>query len=567
MVATGESKSQTLLDMLLDGEMLTREQCEHIVMLEEQDGRSALQIIDDERMVDPEQFIVAAGLFLGIPFVNLKRQEIEEEVIGIVPEWICRKYGIVPIRLSDGVVEVAMADPGDLQRVDEISATLRKPVEAYLAMQRDVDEAIDRHYRIGGDIASELRRVQAVAADPRAKAGDESTAEAIAEAPVVRAVDLLIRQAARDRASDIHIEPQETEVRVRFRIDGILHDVMPLPISVHSALISRIKIIAGMNIAETRRPQDGQISVRDGNRELDVRVATAPTVNGEMAVLRLLDKTFAFRTLPELGFRPEALETYQQLMKLPFGMVLVSGPTGSGKTTSLYASLNQLDTTGRNILTIEDPVEYRFAKINQMQVNVQAGLTFASGLRAAMRLDPDVILVGEIRDAETAGTAVQAALTGHLVLSTVHANDAAGVIFRLIDLGVEPFLIASAVGGVIAQRMVRQICPNCATMAPVLSEERLAYEKEMNEERTEFVYGTGCSYCARTGYLGRTGIFEVMTITEAIRRLILTGASADEIRTQAVEDGTISLWRDGMMKVNDGITTPYEVIRNVFTIT
>ena len=270
--------------------------------------------------------------------------------------------------------------------------------------------------------------------------------------------------------------------------------------------------------------------------------------------------------LAKLGKLEEALEAYQQPIKLPFGMVLVSGPTGSGKTTTLYASLNQLDTTARNILTIEDPVEYRFGKINQMQVNVQAGMTFASGLRAAMRLDPDVILVGEIRDQETASTAVQAALTGHLVLSSVHANDAAGVIFRLIDLGVEPFLIASAVGGVIAQRMVRQICPNCAAMAPVLSEERLAYEKEMNEERTEFLYGSGCNYCAQTGYLGRTGIFEVMNITEAIRRLILTGASADDIRAQAAADGTISLWRDGMLKVNDGETTPYEVIRNVFTI-
>lgn len=567
MVATGESKAQLLLDMLVEGEMLTAEQRERIVALEGQDNRSTLQIIDDERMVDPEQLVVTAGLFLGVPFVNLKRQEIEEEAIQVVPEWICRKFGVVPIRVREGTVHIAMTDPSDLQQVDEVSATLRKPVEAALAMHRDIDEAIDRHYRIGGDIASELRRVQAVAAGPSSKAGDEATAEAIAEAPVVRAIDLLIRQAARDRASDIHIEPQENEVRVRFRIDGILHDVMPLPIAVHSALISRIKIIAGMNIAETRRPQDGQISVRDANRELDVRVATAPSVNGEMAVLRLLDKTFAFRTLPELGFRPESLEAYQELMKLPFGMVLVSGPTGSGKTTTLYASLNQLDTTARNILTIEDPVEYRFGKINQMQVNVQAGMTFASGLRAAMRLDPDVILVGEIRDQETASTAVQAALTGHLVLSSVHANDAAGVIFRLIDLGVEPFLIASAVGGVIAQRMVRQICPNCATMAPVLSEERLAYEKEMNEERTEFLYGSGCSYCAQTGYLGRTGIFEVMTVTEAIRRLILTGASADDIRAQAAEDGTVSLWRDGMLKVNDGATTPYEVIRNVFTIT
>ena len=556
----------TLLDMLVEAEHLTKDQREHVLALQAQDGRDVLEVLDDLRLVEPDQLVVAAGLFLGVPFVSLTKQTIEEDAIRKVPEWLCRKYSVMPMRIADGAVHVAMSDPGNLQAVDELSSVLRQPVEAYLAMPRDIQEAINRNYRIGGDIASELRRVQTLSAGPASDEGDAAAAEAIAEAPVVRAIDLLTRQAARDRASDIHIEPTETDVRVRFRIDGILHDVMHLPLSVHPALISRIKIIAGMNIAETRRPQDGQISIRDGTRELDVRVATAPSVNGEMAVLRLLDKTFAFRTLPELGFSPAALNAYEELMRLPFGMVLVSGPTGSGKTTTLYASLNQLDTVSRNILTIEDPVEYRFPSINQIQVNVTAGMTFATGLRSAMRLDPDVILVGEIRDQETASTAVQAALTGHLVLSSVHANDAAGVVFRLIDLGVEPFLIASAVGGVIAQRMVRKICPNCATMAPVLSEERLAYEEEMNEVREEFLYGPGCSYCSQTGYLGRTGIFEVMTVTEPIRRLILTGASADEVRTQAAADGTVSLWRDGMIKVSQGETTPYEVIRNVFSI-
>jgi general secretion pathway protein E len=346
----------------------------------------------------------------------------------------------------------------------------------------------------------------------------------------------------------------------------MLHEVMSLPLNVHAPLISRIKIMAGMNIAERRRSQDGQITFRVQDKEVDIRVATSNTVYGEMAVLRVLDKSFALLTLPELGFLPESLETYQQMLKTPFGIILIGGPTGSGKTTTQYASVNQLDSVGRNISTIEDPVEYRFANINQMQVNPAAGVTFATGLRSTMRLDPNVILVGEIRDSETAQIAIQAALTGHLVLSSVHANDTVGVLLRILDLGVEPFLVASAVIGVVAQRMVRRVCPHCAQLAPVTSEERVAYEEEMGESRQEFLYGSGCNFCASTGYLGRTGIYEVMVLSEAVRRLMLGGGNSDEIRDLAVKEGMISLWHDGMRKVKMGITTPYEVIRNVFSI-
>jgi len=301
-------------------------------------------------------------------------------------------------------------------------------------------------------------------------------------------------------------------------------------------------------------------------KEIDIRVATSNTVHGEMAVLRLLDKTFALLALPDLGFLPQALEQYRTGLKTPFGMVLVSGPTGSGKTTTLYASINQLDSVGRKIITIEDPVEYRFANINQMQTNEAAGVTFATGLRSCMRLDPDVILVGEIRDSETARIAIQAALTGHLVMSSVHANDTVGAVYRLIDLGVEPFLVASAVVGIMAQRMVRRICPNCSRLSTVSTEEQMAYEKEMHEVRTEFVQGAGCNFCAQTGYLGRTGIFEIMLITEPIRRILLTGGTADDMRIQSAQEGMLSLWHDGMTKVRMGTTTPYEVIRNVFSI-
>ena len=442
-----------------------------------------------------------------------------------------------------------MEDPGDIQAVDELAALSKRRIESVLAFPEDIMEAINRSYRIGGEIATQLQRMSPTSEQGAEAAVAEAAAEAIAEAPMVRAVDLLIRQAARDRASDIHIEPEENELRVRFRIDGLLHEGMTLPISVHPALISRIKIISGMNIAETRRPQDGQITMNDGDRDLDIRVATAPTVSGEMVVMRILDKTFALLELAELGFLSETLESYQNLLKLPHGMILSSGPTGAGKTTTLYGSVNQLDKAGTNIITIEDPVEYRFSNINQIQVNVAAGLTFATGLRATMRLDPNVILVGEIRDTETAQVAVQAALTGHLVLSSVHGNDTAGVVSRLIDLGVEPFLLASGVVGVVAQRMVRRICSNCSTPAPVSVDARQSYESEMGEEKELFLSGVGCNYCAQTGYLGRTGIFEVMVVTEGIRGKILSGGNADEIRALSTEEGMKSLWRDGMIKV------------------
>jgi general secretion pathway protein E len=322
-----------------------------------------------------------------------------------------------------------------------------------------------------------------------------------------------------------------------------------------------------MNIADHRRPQDGQFSFDSGKRRIDVRVATVNTVNGEMAVLRLLDKSMAALALPEIGFLSESQEVFEKMLMMPYGMVLISGPTGAGKTTTLYAAVNSLDSVGKNIITIEDPVEYRFSNINQMQVNVKAGLTFASGLRAIVRLDPDVILVGEIRDGETALIAVQSALTGHLVLSSVHANDTTGSLFRLIDLGVEPFLLSSALIGVIAQRMVRRVCPHCACMVTAPLAEQMAYEKEMGESRAEFTYGQGCMECVGTGYHGRTAIFEILTITDNIRRMIVAGSSDSELRAAALREGLVPIAKYGMLKVKAGITTPFEVLRNAYTIT
>jgi len=566
-----ESPRKTLFkdvgEMLVEAKMITEEQLSHIKKLQDKDGAKIEHLILQQRLITPQQLAFFTSLQLRVPFVNLKKEGVRPDAVALIPEPLARKYNIIPVDVTDGTLVVAMEDPRDIEAIEELAALTRKRIEPVLSTSQDIQEMIDLSYRVGGEIEKQLSQIPARYRSQTVRVAEARISpEAIAQAPVVRAIDLLIKQAVRDRASDLHIEPEEDKLRVRYRIDGILHEVMTLPLSVHPPLLSRVKIMAGLNIAERRRPQDGQITFDMGDRDVDIRVATTSTVYGEMVVLRILDKTFAFLPLSEIGFLPNTLERYLKIVKSPFGMILISGPTGSGKTTTQYATVNQLDAVGRNILTIEDPVEYRFADINQMQVNPTAGLTFATGLRACMRLDPDIILIGEIRDAETARIGIQASLTGHLVLSSVHANDTVSVIFRMIDLGVEPFLLSAAVLGVTAQRMVRRVCPYCSRPTPISSDEQLAYEQEMSEKKSEFLVGTGCSFCANTGYLGRTGIFEVMLMSESIRRAILSGASSDEIRSQAYEEGTVSLWHDGMLKVKEGVTTPFEVIRNVYSI-
>ncbi|MFC1860394.1 GspE/PulE family protein [Chloroflexota bacterium] len=565
MESQKRTSQEELGRILVEAKLITEEQLKHVKDVQVKSGEKIESIIVQDRLVSPQQLALFTSIQLGIPFINLRKEGVRPEAVALIPESIARKYDIIPIDALDNRLVVAMEDPRDIQAIEDLAALTRRRIEPVISTPQDIQEMIDLNYRVGGEIEEQLSQIPT--RYQRVKVNEARvSAEAIAQAPVVRAIDLLIKQAVRDRASDIHVEPQEDKLRVRYRIDGILNEIMSLPLDVHPPLLSRLKIMAGLNIAERRRPQDGQITFDMGDREVDIRVATSNTVHGEMAVLRILDKTFAFLPLPEIGFRPDTLERYLRMVKAPFGMVLISGPTGSGKTTTQYATVNQLDSIGRNILTIEDPVEYRFTNINQMQVNTAAGVVFATGLRACMRLDPDVILVGEIRDAETAQISTQASLTGHLVLSSVHANDTVSTIFRMIDLGVEPFLLASAMVGCVAQRMVRRVCPYCSRPTPVNPDEQVAYEQELKEKRSEFLIGAGCNFCANTGYLGRTGIFEVLLMSESIRRKVLGSADSDDIRAQANKEGMISLWHDGMLKVKDGITTPYEVLRNVFSI-
>ena len=495
------------------------------------------------------------------PKVKLRRAT-RPEALQLIPEATARRFTILPIGVTDNVLEVAMVNPGDLATVQILEHQSKMRIKAVGAEQKEILDAIDFNYKGFGQIAEQISHIE-TGAD--ASAGVDLVAST-ANAPVAAALNLIVEEAVKARASDIHIEPEEKRLRIRYRIDGVLHEVMSLPIKIHPPLTSRVKVMSDLNIADHLRPQDGQFSIEVKGKSVDVRVATSPTVHGETVVMRLLDKSTAVMELPQLGFSKDSLDKYQKMLGVPFGMICVSGPTGAGKTTTLYASLNTMDKVTRNIITVEDPVEYRFEGIKQIQVNPKAGLTFANVLRSMMRLDPDVILVGEVRDAETASIAVKSALTGHVVLCSIHANDAVSVVYRLLDLGVEPFMVASVITGTIAQRMARRICSNCAVETKPTPVEAAAYESAVGEKLESFMSGTGCDLCSFSGYKGRLGLYEVLAMTDATRALILKGATTSELRDQAIKEGMITLFKDGMLKVKAGMTTVSEVLRNAYSI-
>jgi len=559
-IPSGKATRKSLGEMLVEEHLITTEQLEHTLELQHQQGGKLSEILVNQRLVKIEDLAAVSSVRLNVPLIDLKRHTTQPDALRLIPEDMARKHTLIPLDIVGDSLIVVMADPEDIRTIEDIKAQTRMRVEVALGIPADIEQAIDLNYKSSGEIAKKLSQFAPAAEET------EVTPELIAKTPVTQSLDLLIAQAVRNRASDVHLEPQEDRLRVRYRIDGILHDMVSLPLMAQAALVSRVKILAGMNITEQRRPQDGQFSIRVGDRDIDIRAASMETLYGEKVTLRILDKSLSLFTLPELGFLPDILKKYRETLKSPFGMILVGGPTGSGKTTTLYASINQLNQNENNILTIEDPIEYRFKDINQTQVNPRAGITFAGGLRAIMRHDPDVILVGEIRDKDTATTAVQAALTGHLVLSSIHANDAVGVLFRLIDLGVEPYLVSSTLVGVVAQRMVRRICTHCRAPSPPSMEEQIAYEEEMKEHQATFSAGAGCNLCANTGYLGRTGLFELLVMSEGIRRMLLGGASTGDIRAKAIEEGMITMKHDGMLKVKEDITAVSDVLRSVFSI-
>ena len=548
--------------MLVDEGLITTAQLESALALQKQQGGRLSDILVKQGVVKAEQLAVILSIKLNLPLIDLKRHVIQSRALRLIPEEMARKYTLIPMDIVNDSLMVVMADPEDIGTIEDIRAQAKMRVEVALGVPSDIERAININYSSRGAIDKEISRYA-----PAAPRKEEGTEALTASTPITETLNLLITQAIKDRASDVHIEPQGDRLRIRYRIDGILHDMFEFPLSVHAPLVSRVKILAEMDISEQRRPQDGQFSVKVGNKEVDIRTATMETPYGERVTLRILDKSLALFTLSELGFQPEVLKKYRAMLKSPHGMILAGGPTGSGKTTTLYASVNELDRNQLNIMTIEDPIEYSFMDINQSQVNAKAGVTFAGGLRAIMRHDPDVILIGEIRDNDTAATAAQASLTGHLVLSSIHANDAVGVLFRLMDLGVETSTISSTLIGVVSQRMVRRICANCKAPHQPTEEEREVLLQEPQMEIGTFYHGTGCNLCAGTGYSGRTGIFELLTMSDTIRKMLRSNASAGEIKAQAVAEGMATMRRDGMTKVRDGVTSLSEIARSVFSIT
>ena len=519
------------------------------------------RVLVKEGMVLSTDLATLTALHLGLAMVDLRSEKIDPAAVAQIPEDVARRYLVLPISRTEDRLTVAMTDPTDLQVLQDLASRTGYTIDPVITTEEDLQEHVDRAYRITAQPLSGVQSSDTDLSEARL------TAQTLRESGPAQVINLLLQQALQDRASDIHIEPSDSRLRIRFRIDGILHEVMNLPLDMHPTIISRLKIMCGMNIAERRRSQDGQLTFEVMDHTVDVRVAISGTVAGEMAVLRLLDnKKFTLLSLDQLGFRPDSEEAFRKLLRLPYGMVIVCGPTGSGKSTTLYASVLQMNRTENNVISIEDPVEYHMADVNQMQVNVEADITFASQLRSILRLDPDVILVGEIRDQETAQIATQAALTGHLVLTTLHANDTVSALIRLRELGVPPYLVASSVAGIVAQRMVRAVCQTCMTLTDRPVAEQLAYEAEMGGQNTRFQYGSGCNACAQTGYVGRIGVFEVLNITDGIRQLFLQDAPRHELFNQAVSEGIVLLRQDGMMKVKQNLTTPYEVMRVMFSL-
>jgi type IV pilus assembly protein PilB len=500
---------------------------------------------------------------LNLPLADLGRDAPEEEAYALLSETTARTYGAIPVLLDGDEVVIAVADPSDELR-DRLALESGHPVLLVVGVPSEIRRAIDNSYRALSAVSLQVEAFQAAESlrKPVARAG---TSEGTDDAPVVRIVNMLITQALRDRASDVHIEPQDARIRIRFRIDGALHDVLALPESIGPGLVSRLKIMAGMNIVERRRPQDGQIGMDVDGRAVDIRVSTTGTIWGEKVVLRILDKSRPLYRLNDLGMPVDTHEAFSKLVRAPFGMVLCAGPTGSGKTTTLYATMSEINESQRNIMTIEDPVEYVFPSINQIQMNEQAGLSFATGLKSILRQDPDVILVGEIRDVDTARIATQAALTGHFVLSSLHATDAVAALHRFLDMGIESFLIASSVLAVVGQRLVRRICESCKAPYTPSVEELEFYVSSGGAPKKHFLAGTGCNLCSGTGYSDRIGVFELLPITPEIRRLVVGWATQDELRRLAVKQGMRTLRDEAVALVSQDRTTIAEVVRNIYT--
>ena len=566
-------------DLLVEQNLLTVQKVQELKLESAKVGRPIEDLIGEKKLVEVEVLAQVRSQILGIPYTNLGGLEIPAEILNLIPQTTATRYNLIPFEQSNSTLKVAMADPLDLQVIGFLERRTGLKIEPYLATFDTLKEKIEIQYRktLGEEVTAALEEAGAGEALKIEESKDlEREQETIRKSPVAEIVSSIFSYAARNRASDVHIEPVEDKTRVRFRVDGVLQERLTLPKEIHSSVISRIKILSDLKIDEKRIPQDGRLKIEVGGREIDLRVATMPTSHGEKVAIRLLEETESIPTLLELGMRGVSLKRMEEVMRRPNGIVLVTGPTGSGKTLTLAAVLTKVNSPRVNIVTVEDPVEVRIPGVNQTQINPAAGLTFAAGLRAFLRQDPNIIMVGEVRDNETAELAVHAALTGHLVFSTLHTNSSSGALPRLIDMRIEPFLLTSTVAAVEAQRLVRKVCEECKESYPAPPEVQkqikdtlgtLYTQANKKEEKGKLLLyrggskGKECKTCGGSGYSGRTGIYEVLVTSDTIAKLVLERRPTAEIETQAVKEGMISLVQDGFMKALEGITAVEEVLR------
>ncbi|ATW23987.1 GspE/PulE family protein [Candidatus Formimonas warabiya] len=550
-------------DLLIESRVINFAQLQEALRVQQQTGDRLGRVLVNLGYVSEQDIANVLEVQLGITQIKLGNILLLPDTIKLVPDNLIRQHRIVPIKKEGNKLTVAMVDPLNVVILDDLQIATGCIIEPVLATEREIESAVQKLFGFQDLINQAVREFEVM---PSANVPtfdlDEIPDDLTEEAPTVRIVNSLFQQAIRERASDIHFEPHAEEFRVRYRIDGVLKDMMILPRQSIASILSRIKIMGEMDIAEKRIPLDGRIQIKMDRKNIDLRVSTIPTIFGEKAVIRILDKNAVVVKLDQLGFSPDILEKYRQQVKRSYGMILITGPTGSGKTTTLYSTLNEILSPEKNIITIEDPVEYVIDQINQIRVNQKSGLTFATGLRAILRQDPDIIMVGEIRDSETASIAVRAATTGHMVYSTLHTNDAAGALPRLVDMDVEPFLVASSVVAIVAQRLIRVICPIC----------KKPYELPNDTPERRFLgirdgvpvtlyRGTGCQQCGSTGYRGRMAIQEMLVMTQQQRKLVLARAPANELRQSAIEQGMVTITQDGIQKALIGITTIDEIMR------
>ncbi len=560
------ASNKRLGEQLIGSRLITSEQLEAALAAQSASGERLGETLVRQGVLTEQALAHALAAFFGFDVANLRRDNVDPATLTLVPENVAREYMAVPIRMNGAQLEVAVAEPSEDLRL-ALSQLVGRPVSLRIAPLSDIRWAIDSHYQAIGTVGKLVQAFESVEGSRR-RATDSPAEETTVgdDAPVVQVVDRILTQAMRDRASDVHIEPSEGVVRVRYRIDGALKEILSLPAAIGPGLVSRIKIMANMNIVERRRPQDGQLTIMIDGTEVDVRVATAATIMGESCVMRILDKTRSVLRLNDLGMPKDTHLAYSKMVRSPFGMVICAGPTGSGKTTTLYATLSEVSNPTLNVMTIEDPVEYVFPSINQIQTNDQAGITFATGLKSILRQDPDVILVGEIRDVETTRVAVQSALTGHFVVSSLHATDSVSALHRFLDMGIESFLIASSVLGVVGQRLLRRICPSCKASYTPTPEELDFYHDGGGTLSSGFFQGTGCNFCSHTGYKDRIGVYELLIMTPELRRLVVGWATQEELRSMAVRQGMRTMRQEAIGLVDQGITTIEEVIRSMYTL-